>query len=408
MDAPFIDDDDQIDGASEAIVSKKNTDHQYFIGLGNNPRLVRDALSQYGFKEMAKGMQFSDKYRFKWTQTSSEINYMKFVEGQHLVNHISNAKIFTTKITTLETLEYLKIRLENGELTSSMKVSEFFPETYRLDIAADLVKFLNSKSEGLWLSKKAQSNQGKGIKLIANVNDYKEDLLTIKDQQMMSTGNSIQILMDKLKQLGIEDPTEEQKQEQSLIILEEQAQAAPKKKWKDMNMLAKELGGLVVQKYIENPLLVDGRKFDIRAYMLVVCMKPYLVVYHPGYVRMCLNKYTTENFSKDKLTHLTNNSVQKNHPDYKTQKEQSIISVDALIDDLLTTGRIGSRDEYKAKVDLKIQEIMKLVFTMISDKLDRKFGCYELFGFDFMIDDQLNPQLIEINTNPALYTDTGV
>ena len=62
----------------------------------------------------------------------------------------------------------------------------------------------------------------------------------------MSTGNSIQILMDKLKQLGIEDPTEEQKQEQSLIILEEQAQAAPKKKWKDMNMLAKELGGLVV------------------------------------------------------------------------------------------------------------------------------------------------------------------
>jgi hypothetical protein len=72
---------------------------------------------------MAKGMQFSDKYRFKWTQTSSEINYMKFVEGQHLVNHISNAKIFTTKITTLETLEYLKIRLENGELTSSMKVS---------------------------------------------------------------------------------------------------------------------------------------------------------------------------------------------------------------------------------------------------------------------------------------------
>lgn len=162
MDAPFID-DDQIDGAgccSEVVVSivKKNTDHQYFIGLGNNPRLVRDALSQYGLKEMAKGMQFSDKYRFKWTQTSSEINYMKFVEGQHMVNHISNAKIFTTKITTLETLEYLKIRLENGELTSSMKVSDFFPETYRLDIAADLVKFLNSKSEGLWLSKKAESN----------------------------------------------------------------------------------------------------------------------------------------------------------------------------------------------------------------------------------------------------------
>ena len=126
-------------------------------------------------------MQFSDKYRFKWTQTSSEVNYMKFREGEHIVNHISNAKIFTTKITTLDTLECLKIAIEKGEVSSSMKVSDFFPETYRLDIAADLVKFLNSNSEGLWLQKKAQSNQGKGIKLIADVKAYKDDLLTIKD-----------------------------------------------------------------------------------------------------------------------------------------------------------------------------------------------------------------------------------
>lgn len=143
--------------------------------------MVRDALSQYGFKEMAKGMQFSDKYRYKWTQTSSEVNYMKFKEGEHIVNHISNARIFTTKISTLEILEQLKIAIENGEIKSSMKLAEFFTETYRLDIAADLVKFLNSKTEGLWLQKRASSNQGKGIKLVPDVKIYKEDLLTIKE-----------------------------------------------------------------------------------------------------------------------------------------------------------------------------------------------------------------------------------
>lgn len=175
-----------------------------------------------------------------------------------------------------------------------------------------------------------------------------------------------------------------------------------------MNLLAKELREIVVQKYIENPLLIDGRKFDLRVYMIVVCMKPYLVLYQPGYVRMSLNPYTTENFAKDKITHLTNNSVQKNHPDYKNLKEKSIISIDSLVESIISMGKLQSKEEYSVKVDKKIQEIMSLIFTVIKDKLDRKFGCFELFGFDFLLDDNLNPYLIEINTNPALYTDTQV
>lgn len=61
-----------------------------------------------------------------------------------------------------------------------------------------------------------------------------------------------------------------------------------------------------------------------------------------------------------------------------------------------------------SRVDARIQEIMKLVFITVKDKLDRKFGYFELFGFDFLVDDNLNPFLIEINTNPALFTDTQV
>ena len=80
----------------------------------------------------------------------------------------------------------------------------------------------------------------------------------------------------------------------------------------------------------------------------------------------------------------------------------------ALVDDLLATGRIQSADEYQAKVDSKIQEVMKLIFNVVKDKLDLRYGCFELFGFDFLIDDNLNPSLIEINVNPALYTDTEV
>jgi hypothetical protein len=44
---------------------------------------------------MGKGFAFSTDFRFKWTQTQGEINYMKFREGLHIANHFSNSRIFT-------------------------------------------------------------------------------------------------------------------------------------------------------------------------------------------------------------------------------------------------------------------------------------------------------------------------
>lgn len=152
-------------------------------------------------------MLFSNDYRFKWTQTSMEINYMTFKEGIHIANHISNCnKVFTTKIALLDTLENIKIAMEKGNLPSEFykSVKEFMPETYRLDILADLYQFLNSESGGMWLEKKSQSNQGRGIKTIKDVNAYRENLLIKKDVDAFGhlepdqPKDSTQILMDKL------------------------------------------------------------------------------------------------------------------------------------------------------------------------------------------------------------------
>ena len=212
LDAPDLEDDMMGQAgegeASEAAVPKKKQASaaqrtQVFIGQGNNPALPKDALINLGYKVMARGMLFSNEYRFKWTQTSMEINYMHFKEGVHIANHISNAgKVLTSKIATLEALENLRSGLANGTLRSELihSVEEFAPETYRLDVVADLYQFLNSKTGGLWIEKKSQSNQGRGIRLIADVAKYREDLLVKKDVDKFdeAPADSTEMLIQKL------------------------------------------------------------------------------------------------------------------------------------------------------------------------------------------------------------------
>ena len=65
-----------------------------------------------------------------------------------------------------------------------------------------------------------------------------------------------------------------------------------------------------------------------------------------------------------------------------------------------------SFEDFKVRVTDKINEIMRLIFIQTKDKLDRKFGFIETFGFDFMLDEDLCPILLEINVNPALFLDT--
>lgn len=81
------------------------------------------------------------------------------------------------------------------------------------------------------------------------------------------------------------------------------------------------------------------------------------------------------------------------------------MSVNELKEYLVSNGHSAST---VAGAFTKMDEICRLLFAQVQDKLDRKFGCFELFGLDFMLDDQLNPVLIEVNTNPALFTDTAV
>jgi hypothetical protein len=68
---------------------------------------------------------------------------------------------------------------------------------------------------------------------------------------------------------------------------------------------------LVAQKYIEQPLLVRARKFDIRQWVLVTNWQPLTIwVYKECYFRFCAEDYKPANFDNI-FCHLSNNSIAK-------------------------------------------------------------------------------------------------
>ena len=49
----------------------------------------------------------------------------------------------------------------------------------------------------------------------------------------------------------------------------------------------------------------------------------------------------------------------------------------------------------------RITEILRLLFLQVRDKLDGRFGNFEIFSADFLLGDDLCPRIMEINSNPS-------
>ena len=78
----------------------------------------------------------------------------------------------------------------------------------------------------------------------------------------------------------------------------------------------------VVQEYLNSPLLLNGLKFDLRLYVLVLSCDPLrLYLYKEGLVRFCTEAYRPLGVSqadlKNMFVHLTNYSLNKDNAAFK-------------------------------------------------------------------------------------------
>lgn len=174
------------------------------------------------------------------------------------------------------------------------------------------------------------------------------------------------------------------------------------------NLLSNTNTKYVIQKYIEEPLLVHNTKFDIRQYYLVTCTFPLVIwMYMDCYLKFSSQNYNLRNYHES--IHLTNNAVQKKYINcldrHKDLPKNNMWSLEEYKKYLNTIDRNTVWDE------VIYPGMKKCIIGVMLNGQNRIMGNknrFELYGCDYVLDNDYKPWLIEINSNPDLNNTTEV
>lgn len=170
----------------------------------------------------------------------------------------------------------------------------------------------------------------------------------------------------------------------------------------------------VVSKYIANPLLIDNLKCDLRIYVLVTSYDPLRIyVYQEGLARFASEEYklTAKN---SKFVHLTNYSVNKKNEkfvqnsDYRKDNVGHKWSLTALFQRLRSQG-VDTEGVWVKIYDVIIKSVLSItdvVMEAVYETGISRTNCFDLFGFDVLLDSDLKPWVLEVNLSPSLATDS--
>ncbi len=158
----------------------------------------------------------------------------------------------------------------------------------------------------------------------------------------------------------------------------------------------------LVQEYIDNPHLMNARKYVLRLYVLVTSVNPLLVYfYQEGFAKLASEPYDPGD-PDNPFSNLTNPDINAANEDVETPVE--FVGLSDYRKWLRAEGR---NDEALFE---KIRDLLVQTVISVRDKMRTRTrsihadtsGCYELLGIDCLIDADLKPWILECNLSPSL------
>ena len=277
-----------------------------------------------------------------------------------------------------------------GEISEILNSNNKNNKTLHIKINNNIGKYqenINSKKNINIIKKNKLTNNKVHLPFLSTSNNTLNDTENIKSNQKDKSRNTI--LEKKSKRNLIN--------QNSKIVYTNIAQQATKGRQilKQNNPQVYQNSTIIIQKYIEKPLCYNGRKCDMRLWVMLT-WDFNLYLFKEGHFKATSLPYDVN--SQDSYVHLTNYSVQKynaNFAKFETGNEISFADFESSLDN-----KINVRKDLLPKVKEIIIHSLKSVCGKIN-KLERKI-CFEIFGYDFMFDEYYNPFLLEVNTNPGL------
>lgn len=311
---------------------------------------ILDVLSsKRGWKETSDDVDW-DFYWCDCNWVRDNIDKMQFNDTQK-VHHFPNHQELTRKDLLVKNLKRMKKQLQRTDAVSEANKYDFWCTTFVLPTEYGLFLEEFKRNPGaVWIMKPIGRAQGRGIFLfekLSEISEWKKD-----------------------------------------------------HKWKSDGPQAETY---VVQKYVEKPYTIGGKKFDLRLYVLVTSFSPLVFwMYRTGFARFSNSRYTNNKTDIDNLyMHLTNASIQK-HAESYDKTVGCKWALQSLKMFLISKHGLRPVDELFYNIQCLItRSLLSVQQTIIQDK-----HCFELYGYDILIDSSLKPWLIEVNASPSLTGDT--
>jgi len=126
-----------------------------------------------------------------------------------------------------------------------------------------------------------------------------------------------------------------------------------------------------------------------------------LYLYKEGLVRFSTERYDTSSLA-NLYSHLTNSSINK-YAHGAGQEGEKVHDNKWSLEQL--RGHFNSCNYNYDIMWTKIEKIIILTCINLCGSCPNYDNCFELLGFDIMIDDKLKPWLLEVNSSPAMSMD---